>query len=49
MRAPPEARREPAEVQNRPPSVLYIFEHKTKYILIHAPHGYPHRGILTYQ
>ena len=24
--------------QNRPPKVLYVFEHKTKYILIHAPH-----------
>ena len=25
-------------VQNRQPSVLYVFEHKTKHILIHAAH-----------
>ena len=32
------ARREPAGVQNKPPNGLYVFEHKTWYILIHAPH-----------
>ena len=37
MRAPLAARREPAGVQKGPPSVLHIFEHKTLYILIHAP------------
>ena len=37
-RASPAACREPAGVQNRHPSVLYVFEHKTKNILIHAPH-----------
>ena len=30
MRAPLRARREPAGGQNRPSSVLYIFEHKRK-------------------
>ena len=28
MRAPLAARRKPAGVQNRPPSVRYVFEHK---------------------
>ena len=37
-RAPLAVRREPAGVQNSSPSVLYGFEHKTKNILIHAPH-----------
>ena len=39
MRVPLVDQREIAGVQNRQPSVLYIFEHKTKYILIHAPHA----------
>ena len=30
--------RKPAGGQNRSPSVLYVLEHKTKNILIHAPH-----------
>ena len=34
MRAPLAARREPAGVQ--PLNVLYVFEHKTLYMLIHA-------------
>ena len=39
MRVPQAACREPAGVQNMPPSVLYVFEHNRKYILIHhAPH-----------
>ena len=38
MRAPLAARREPAGDQNNPQEVLYVFEHKIKYILIHAPH-----------
>ena len=29
MRAPLAARREPAENQNKPPNVLYVYEHKT--------------------
>ena len=32
MWAPLVARREPASVQNKPPRVLYVFEHKTKNI-----------------
>ena len=38
MRAPLVARCEPPGVQNRQPSVLYVFAHKTKNIRIHAPH-----------
>ena len=38
MRAPLAARRETAGFQNRPPSVLYVFEHKTINILIRAPY-----------
>ena len=38
MRAPLAARREPAGIQNRPPNVLYVYEHKTWHILIHAPY-----------
>ena len=38
MQAPLAARRERAGFQTRPSSVLYVFEHKTKNILIHAPH-----------
>ena len=37
MRAPLAARRETVGVQNKPPNVLCVFEHKTKNILIHAP------------
>ena len=37
MRVPLAARGEPAGIQNRQSSVLYVFEHKTKNILIHAP------------
>ena len=29
---------EPAYDQNTPPKVPYVFEHKTKYILIYAPY-----------
>ena len=29
MRAPLVARRKPAGIQNKPPNVLYVFEHKT--------------------
>ena len=38
MRAPLAVRREPAGVQNKKASELYVFECKTKNILIHAPH-----------
>ena len=38
MRALQAARHQSARDQNRPPKVLYVFEHKTQYILIHAPH-----------
>ena len=38
MWAPLAALRKPAGVQNRPPGMLYVFEHKTKNILTHAPH-----------
>ena len=48
MRAPLAARREPAEAQNRPPSVLYVCEHKT-YCFSNPRYTHPHRGILTYQ
>ena len=37
-RAPLAVRREPAVIQNRPPNMLYVFQHKTRYIPIHAPH-----------
>ena len=39
MQAPLPARRKPAGVQYRQPNGLYVFEHKTKYILIYAPHN----------
>ena len=38
MRAPQWPVSNQWEIQNRQPSVLYVFEHKTKNILIHAPH-----------
>ena len=38
MRAPRATRHKPAGVQNRQPSVLYVFEDKKKTILIHALH-----------
>ena len=38
MRAPIAARREPVGAQNRLLNMLYVFEHKTKYILIHVAH-----------
>ena len=38
MRAPLEACREPAGSYNRLLDVLYVFEHKTQYLLIHAPY-----------
>ena len=41
MRAPKAARREPVGIKNRSPNVLYVFEHKIWYILIHAPHPAP--------
>ena len=38
MRVPLMACREPAGSYNWLPKVLYGFEHKTQYLLIHAPH-----------
>ena len=38
MQAPLAACREPAGDQNKPPKALYVYEHKTQYNLIHAPH-----------
>ena len=38
MRAPLVACREPTGSYNRLPIVLYVFEHKTQYLLIHAPY-----------
>ena len=38
MRAPQAACREPAGTYNRLREVLYVFEHKTQYLLIHAPY-----------
>ena len=38
MRAPLAALRKPAGFQNKPPSVLYAFEHKMLFFLIHAPY-----------
>ena len=38
MRALLAACREPAGNQYRPPKVPHVFEHKTKYVLIHAPY-----------
>ena len=37
MRVPLAARRKSVGVHNRQQSVLYVFKHKTKNILIHAP------------
>ena len=38
MRDPLEDCREPAWSYNRLLDVLYVFEHKTQYLLIHAPY-----------
>ena len=38
MRAPLATSREPAGVQNKDANALYVFEHKTKNILIHTRH-----------
>ena len=38
MLAPLAAYREPVGRYNRLPEVIYIIEHKTQYILIHAPY-----------
>ena len=38
MRAPLVACREPGGRYNRLYEVLYVFEHKTQYLLIHAPY-----------
>ena len=42
MQAPLAAYREPAGSYNRLSYVLYVFEHKTQYLLIHAPYTCTH-------
>ena len=39
MRVPLACCREPAGSYNRMSYVLYVFEHKTQYLLIHAPYN----------
>ena len=50
MRAPLATRHEPAGIQIGPPNGFYIFEQKTKYIVIHIPHirtvAFWHIGII---
>ena len=38
MRAPLVACREPVGIYNWLLGMLYVFEHQTQYILVHAPH-----------